>query len=168
MDICTKILPSSHKDIKIGVYRSPESIPHMTSIISQTSEYDEHYDYDGTSRTDRTHLFDIRLCSLTNQWIAYNLPVDIINAQVLSLFILRPFICVYAPVPLCRIYSWTRTNVRNFQIHANSCWGKDESCKFFIWAWFFLDNSKIKMRHVRSQVDKVRLYLRMTINEHAK
>ncbi len=38
-------------------YRSPESIPHMTSIISQASEHDEQ---DGMSRTDRTHLFDIR------------------------------------------------------------------------------------------------------------
>ncbi len=45
----------------------------------------------------------------------------------------------------------------NFEIRANSCWGKDESCTFFIWAQFFLDNSKIKIRHVRSQVNKVQL-----------
>ncbi len=56
----------------------------------------------------------------------------------------------------------------NFEIHANSCWGRDESCTFFIWVRFFLDNSKIKIWHVRSQVDKVRLYLRMTTNECAK
>ncbi len=56
----------------------------------------------------------------------------------------------------------------NFEIRANSCWGRDESCKFFDWVLFFLDNSKIKIWHVGSQVNKVRLYLRMTTNECAK
>ncbi len=36
-------------------YRSPESIPHMRSIISQTSKHDEQ---DGTTTTDRMCLFD--------------------------------------------------------------------------------------------------------------
>ncbi len=36
---------------------------------------------------------------------------------------------------------------QKFEIRANSCWGKDESCKFLIWAQFFLDNSKEKIRH---------------------
>ncbi len=57
---------------------------------------------------------------------------------------------------------------KKFESRAYSCWGEHESCKFFIWARFFLDNSKIKIRHVRSQVDKVWLYLRMTMNERAK
>ncbi len=39
-------------------YRTPESIPHIKSIISKTSEHDEQ---DGMSRSDRTRLFDVRL-----------------------------------------------------------------------------------------------------------
>ncbi len=57
---------------------------------------------------------------------------------------------------------------KKFESSTYFYWGEHESCKFFIWAWFFLDNSKIKIRHVWSQVDKVRLYLQLTMNEYAK
>ncbi len=44
---------------------------------------------------------------------------------------------------------------KKFEIRAHSSWGEHKSCKFFIWAWFFLDNSKITVRHIRSQLEKV-------------
>ncbi len=44
---------------------------------------------------------------------------------------------------------------KKFEIRAHSCWGEHESCKFFIWARFFLDNSKITVIHIRSQLEKV-------------
>ncbi len=52
---------------------------------------------------------------------------------------------------------------KKFEIRAHSCWGEHESCKFFIWARLFLDNSKITVRHVRSQLEKVRF---IYANEH--
>ncbi len=54
---------------------------------------------------------------------------------------------------------------KHFEIRTNSCWARDEHHKFFIWAQFFLDNNKITIRHVRSQVDNVRVIF---ASEHAK
>ncbi len=44
---------------------------------------------------------------------------------------------------------------KNVEIRANSCWGRDEHHKFFIWTRFFLDNNKIKIWHVQNQVNQV-------------
>ncbi len=82
------------------------------------------------------------VCSLV--WLTANYMFGFSNAQV----------------SLCHIYCQTWTNIK---FHVNSCWGRDELCKFLIWGWFFLENSKTKIRHIQSQVDKVPLYLWMNI-----
>ncbi len=52
---------------------------------------------------------------------------------------------------------------KNFEIRVNSCWAKDK-WEMFIWARFFLDNSKITIRHVWSQVDKEKVILVQSLN----
>ncbi len=61
-----------------------------------------------------------------------------------------------AQVSLCQMYCRTWMNV-TFLKFVPILVGERTNQKFFIWARFFFDNSKITIRHVRSQVDKVRI-----------
>ncbi len=75
-------------------------------------------------------------------------------------FLVCPPLCLSPTVP--NLYSNVH-ECKKFEVRAHSCWGEHESCKFFIWARFFRDNSKITVRHVRSQLEKVRF---IYANEH--
>ncbi len=48
----------------------------------------------------------------------------------------------YAPVPTVPNMSQNVHECKKFEIRTHSCLGEHESCKFFIWARSFLDNSK--------------------------
>ncbi len=70
---------------------------------------------------------------------------------------------ILCPSPTLPNLSPNMHKCKKFEMRAHSCWEEHESCKFFIWARFFLDNSKIIVRHVWSQLDKVRFIF---VNEH--
>ncbi len=66
--------------------------PHMTSIIMQTCEHDEQ---DGTSRTDRTHLFDVRLTRQLGNIISFS-TWSIIVSRLFSAYVIHFCIVVSA------------------------------------------------------------------------
>ncbi len=69
------------------------------------------------------------------------------------LVFVRMHMC-YAQVSLCQMYCQTWMNVKSLKF-APIPVGEGTNEKCFTWVWFFLDNGKITIRHVWSQVEKV-------------
>ncbi len=104
--------------------------------------------------------------SFMPQWLcALKTYSYLLVAQLIMLYSSHSYcipVCSNAPVPLCRICSRTWTNVKSLKF-APIPVGERTNEIFFNWARFFLDNSKITIRHVWSQVNKVRVIF---ANEH--
>ncbi len=61
----------------------------------------------------------------------------------------------YDPVPLSRISSRTGTKAKTSKFVLIPVGGSPNQ-NFFIWTWFFLDNSETTVTHIQSQLLQVR------------
>ncbi len=89
-------------------------------------------------------------------WLKFfDITLHYISSKPVRIELQQSSLLVMPPVPLCRIWSRMWTNVKSLKF-APIPVGGSMNQKFFTWTRFFLDNSKIIIRHVRGQLDKVR------------
>ncbi len=68
----------------------------------------------------------------------------------------QAFVCL-CPSPTVPNLLPNMDECKNVEIRTNSCWGRTNIINVSFELGYFLDNNKITIRHVQSQVDKVRV-----------